>query len=77
MSININRVITIIEWLIPNLYRDIQIFLSFINFYRKFIAGYFLIIALLTDIFKSIEKRQKLKPFFLIKEAKNIFNKLK
>ena len=64
MSININKVVIIIEWPVFNLYRDIQIFLGFINFYRRFIAGYFLVIALLTNMFKDMEKRQKLKSFF-------------
>ncbi len=55
--IKIDYIQTILQWLIfYNIY-DIQIFLDFIRFYRRFIKGYSKVIILLTNFFrKSISK---------------------
>ena len=40
-----------------------QIFLNFINFYRRFIYNYFIIIALLIDLLKNNKNDKKFKFF--------------
>ena len=40
-----------------------QVFLNFINFYRRFISNYFIIIALLIDLLKSNKNNKNNKKF--------------
>ena len=53
------RVSTIKEWPTPKSFRDIQVFLGFANFYRRFIYRYSKIVAPLTDMLKGMEKGKK------------------
>ena len=48
-----SRVVSIQEWPIPTTIRELQVFLRFANFYRRFIAGYSRIVALITDLLKG------------------------
>ena len=41
------------------IYREVQIFLRFVNFYKRFIYCYFKIIASLISLLKNSEKKKK------------------
>ncbi|KAH0605690.1 uncharacterized protein H6S33_004912 [Morchella sextelata] len=47
------KVIDVLEWTTPTNLRDVQVFLGFANFYRRFILGYSKIIAPLTALTKK------------------------
>ena len=48
-----SRVSTIAEWPEPTTFREIQVFLGFANFYRRFIMGFSRIVRELTDMIKG------------------------
>ena len=52
VSMNQSRVNTITFWLMLKTFHDVQSFLSFVNFYRRFIFHYSAIVSLLTKLFK-------------------------
>jgi hypothetical protein len=56
---------------------DIQIFLNFTNFYRRFIKNYSRIAAPLTFILKDSVNGRKTDPFEFIKKEKTTFELLK
>ena len=56
---NWKRIQTIKEWSKLEIYCEVQIFLKFVNFYKRFIYHYFKIIALLTSLFKNSENEKK------------------
>jgi hypothetical protein len=47
------RVATVVEWPTPTSIKELQSFLGFANFYRRFIARYAVVTAPLTDILKG------------------------
>lgn len=47
------KILTIIEWKDPRCVEDVQSFLRFAKFYRRFIAGYSKIAAPLTTLTKT------------------------
>jgi RNase H-like domain found in reverse transcriptase len=63
ISMDSKRVKAIAEWPVPISFRDIQVFLGFTNFYRRFIFLYSKIIIPLTDLLKGIERGRKSGPF--------------
>ena len=50
------KIKTVLEWDAPETVKDIQSFLGFANFYRRFIDGYSKITCPLTDLTKKSEK---------------------
>jgi hypothetical protein len=57
IEIKTSRVIAIRKWLASkNNIREVQVFLDFINFYRKFIYKYFKIVKELTNLLKTSKK---------------------
>lgn len=48
-----SRVTTITEWPLPTSVRELQVFLGFANFYRRFIAGYSQMSAPLSELLKG------------------------
>ena len=62
VKIKPNRVLTIIEWLASNNFRKLQVFLNFVNFYKKFIYTYLktagLLLFLLFTKFKKVKKNK-------------------
>src|SRR5437763_501444 len=68
---------TILKWPVPCTYREIQVFLGFTNFYRRFIANYSNIATLLTALLKGSKNGKKTGSYILTKEAKEAFRKLK
>ena len=59
MRMNLKRIQIIKKWFKFKTYREIQIFLKFVNFYKRFIYCYFKIIAPLTSLLKNNENEKK------------------
>ena len=72
-----SRMEMILKWPVPCTYREIQVFLGFTNFYRRFIANYSKIATPLTALLKGSKNGKKTGPYILTKEAKEAFQKLK
>ena len=72
------KVDSIIEWKAPRCMKDVQAFLGFANFYRRFIQGYLKIVVLLTAltrkdqksfIFPWLRDRPEQRAFYELKKA--------
>ena len=48
-----SRIQSIVDWPAPSCVRDIQIFLGFANFYRRFIDGYSRVVCPITNFLKK------------------------
>jgi len=59
VSMDPRRVSTIEEWPRPKTFREVQVFLGFANFYRRFIRSYSKIIAPLTSLMKGAKNGKK------------------
>lgn len=59
ISMDPRRVIDIASWELPKTYRDIQVFLGFCNFYRRFIRNYSRIALPLTALLKGSKNGRK------------------
>src|SRR5213083_2747646 len=53
ISMDPARISTISDWPIPRSVTDIQIFLGFANFYRRFIDGYSHVVMLITSLLRT------------------------
>lgn len=71
------RVKSISEWEAPTSFRDIQVFLGFCNFYRKFIAHYSAIVSPITSLLKGSKNGKKSGEFTWTSEAEQAFQQLK
>ena len=71
------RVDAVSDWAEPKCYRDIQVFLGFANFYRKFIQGYSSITSALTALLKGSVNGKKKGQFIWPPDAAEAFAKLK
>ena len=68
-----SKVRTVVDWPQPESIRQIQVFLGFANFYRRFIRHYSRVVSPLTDLLKGVSKgRVELPP-----AAVDAFNRLK
>ena len=70
------RVSIITEWPLPKSFHEIQQFIRFCNFFRRFIYAFSTIAKPLTDILKGIEKGKKSGLFELSVETEYAFRKL-
>ncbi len=77
MRIDDVKIKTIVKWLIFRNFRDIQIFLGFANFYRRFILRFSRVIKSLTDLFIDIIRGRKTGPFSWLDKAEEVFRILK
>lgn len=77
VSMDTSRVETITEWPEPTSFKDLQVFLGFINFYRRFIEGYSRIAQPLTGMLKGSYKGKKPGPFHWNVEEAEAFRTLK
>ena len=77
VSINLSRINIIKTWLRSKMYWKIQVFLRFINFYRRFIHHYSQIAESLTELLKDSVKDVKMNSFIWSNEAKQAFNQLR
>lgn len=71
------RVRTIVEWPVPESFHDVQVFLGFANFYRRFVHRYSHIARGLTNLLIGMEKGRKSGPFEWTVEAQDSFDELK
>jgi len=77
VMMNSQRVDTIKNWLTPMTFQNIQIFLEFANFYRRFIEAYLRIASPLTGLLKGSKNEKKTELFKWLKDAEKTFNYLK
>jgi hypothetical protein len=68
-----SQVDIIAEWPEPKSFRDIQIFLGFANFYRRFIVKFSRIASPLSDLLKGSKDGKKSRFFWLTEPAKEVF----
>ena len=73
MRINKKRVRIIKKWFKSTIFRKLQMFLNFVNFYRKFIYRYSKIIKFLINLFKNNKIKKKLNFFEWFKSTKLIY----
>ncbi len=66
ITMNSSRINIIMSWLMIKFFKNIQIFLKFVNFYRRFIAQFFQLSALLSDMLKEMQAEVKKESFLLI-----------
>ena len=71
------RVTAIQDWPKPKSFHDVQVFLGFVNFYRRFIHHYSQIAGPLTGLLKGSEKGKKSGPFEWPDDAEDAFDKLR
>ena len=71
ISMDPERIRTVAEWPVPESVIDIQVFLGFSNFYRRFIEGYSRVVLPITRLLR------KGQPFVWSAEAQASFDKLK
>ena len=74
---DLDRILTIKKWLKLKSFHKVQVFLSFTNFYKRFIHRYSYEVIRLTNLLVGIENRRKTSPFIFILKAKTSFEKLK
>src|SRR5437667_1397472 len=77
VAIELSRVKTIEEWPEPQSYKNIQVFLRFANFYRRFIANFSTIASPLSDMLKGIKKGKKTGAFVLTSSMQAVFQRLR
>ena len=73
ISMDADRITTITEWPVPKSVIDIQIFLGFANFYRRFVDSYSRVVLPITSLLKT-KNKPKFKWTFSAQEA---FDRLK
>ncbi len=76
ISMNLSRINIIKTWFRLKMYQKIQVFLRFINFYRRFIHHYFQIAKSLTKLLRDSVKDVKMNSFIWLNEVKQAFNQL-
>jgi len=67
----------IVNWLILKMFQEVQVFLSFVNFYKHFIKIYSQIMSSLTSLLKNSKNEKKIESFKWSKNVKKMFCKLK
>ena len=51
------KVSSVLDWPVPKTVKDVQSFLGFANFYRKFILGYSTLTSPLTDLTRKVARK--------------------
>jgi hypothetical protein len=77
VKMKLERIIIIMNWLELESHKDVQIFLEFTNFYRRFIKNFSRIVSDLSSLFKSSIKKKFNIKFAIIFEARAAFSQLK
>ncbi len=77
ITMNSSRVNIIMSWSMIKFFKNIQIFLNFVNFYRRFIVRFFQLSAFLSDMLKKMQAEIKKKSFLFIEKAKQTFDLLR
>jgi RNase H-like domain found in reverse transcriptase/Reverse transcriptase (RNA-dependent DNA polymerase) len=76
VSMDPRKMAIIEEWELPDSLMELQRFLGFTNFYRRFIYRYSIIIIPMTDLLKRTEKGKKKKQFVLTDKTTHAFRTL-
>jgi len=63
VTMNSQQVDTIETWLTLKTFQKVQVFLEFVNFYRRFIKAYLQITSLLMSLLKGSKNEKKTEPF--------------
>ena len=77
VSMDPSRVLAVEEWPRPATYHDVQEFLGFANFYRRFIRGYSQIASPLSDLLKGSVNGRKYGPLEWSEGEEQAFRQLK
>ena len=77
ISMETSRVETLTGWPEPKSFHDLQVFLGFANFYRRFIEGYSRVVKPMTDMLKGMQAGRKKGDFDWTDAQKASFAKLK
>ena len=72
-----SRITTVLEWPEPKTVRDVQVFLGFANFYRRFVKGFSRVAAPLTNLLQGGKNGKYPGPFTMTPEGRQAFNDLK
>lgn len=72
-----SRVETIKEWPRPQSFKDIQTFIGFCNFYRRFIEGFSRIARAMNELLKGSQNGKKAGPFEWSDDAEHAFRNLR
>jgi hypothetical protein len=65
------------DWATPKTFKEIQIFLGFANFYRRFMKNYSKVVTLLTDLLRGLDQKMNWEPFQLDLTTIEAITKLK
>ena len=65
IRINLNRIMFIYFWLVSITLREFQVFLDFVNLYRRFIFKYVKIILSLIELLKKSKKKKQVRTFVM------------
>jgi RNase H-like domain found in reverse transcriptase/Reverse transcriptase (RNA-dependent DNA polymerase)/Integrase zinc binding domain/Chromo (CHRromatin Organisation MOdifier) domain/Integrase core domain len=76
VSMDHQRIETITKWPVPKSYHEVQVFLGFTNFFRRFILGYSKITAPLTGLLQGSKNGRKSGPFLWDGTAEGAFRTL-
>lgn len=77
VSMESSRIASVQDWPEPRGVRDIQVFLGFANFYRRFVKGFSRVAAPLTDLLKGGTDGRPPPKFTMTQEARDAFAQLK
>ena len=77
VSMEPSRIETITQWEEPTTFKELQQFLGFANFYRRFVYGYSKVVKPLTDLLKGMQAGVKTGPFVFPAKAAQAFRELK
>jgi hypothetical protein len=77
ITMNSSRINIIMNWSMIQFLKNNQIFLKFVNFYRRFIVKFFQLSTFLSDMLKEMQAEIKREFFLFTNKAKQTFDKLK
>lgn len=73
-----SKVDSLTTWPVPHIFKELQVFLGFANFYQRFINSFSCIVSGLSDMLKDkVKSKFNNKNFAMIVKAFEAFNKLK
>ena len=73
VQMNSKKIRIIQKWSLFKNYREFQIFLKFVNYYKRFIKNYFKLFAFFIDLLKKNKNDKKFEFFQWFKKQKQMF----
>lgn len=77
LRIDPDRSRTVSGWPEPRSFHEVQVFVGFVNYFRRFIYQFSKVTQPLTDLLKGMKNGRKSGPFHMTTEAKEAFKELK